>query len=221
MALAEIPAHIPSVSSPLAQVNRSTNTSETASDRLRATLARPLDAGQRQALSVGVRQFWGLEPLYTTTFLPDLTEALTFAGSIPQVDKELGTETLLANLRRQSGLPVEVLAGALGVSRQTFYNWLYGEEPTSENELRIRTLATVLDDRLEGRAGREAKRYLLGKERGSQATRIDEISRLVVRREERARADLSDSDVNAESDSLSLGLSPADYGTPVKRSQGQ
>jgi len=46
-------------------------------------------------------------------------------------------------LRRDLGLPVGDLVEALGVSRQTYYDWLRGEDPNPNNQKRIAALAGI------------------------------------------------------------------------------
>lgn len=149
MAIAALPTKVARVSSPLAQAPRSTNTSQDASETLHTRPTQSL--GVQQVLSAGLRQFVGHGPLYATTYLPDIPANVTIRVEHSTVDDAAPEAAeLLAHLRSQTGLPVEVLAGALGVSRQTFYNWLYGETPSATNETRIRALANLVANRLEG-----------------------------------------------------------------------
>ncbi len=46
-------------------------------------------------------------------------------------------------LRNDLGLPVGALVEALGVSRQTYYDWLRGEDPNPNNQKRIAALAAI------------------------------------------------------------------------------
>ena len=208
MAIAALPTKVARVSSPLAQAPRSTNTSQDASETLHTRPTQSL--GVQQVLSAGLRQFVGHGPLYATTYLPDIPANVTIRVEHSTVDDAAPEAAeLLAHLRSQTGLPVEVLAGALGVSRQTFYNWLYGETPSATNETRIRALANLVANRLEGRQGRSAKRYLLGRDKGAVATRMDEIAHLVTPPTTANEVDVAE---QYSSDSVELSLSPGSYG---------
>lgn len=208
MAIAALPTKVARVSSPLAQAPRSTNTSQDASETLHTRPTQSL--GVQQVLSAGLRQFVGHGPLYATTYLPDIPANVTIRVEHSTVDDAAPEAAeLLAHLRSQTGLPVEVLAGALGVSRQTFYNWLYGETPSATNETRIRALANLVANRLEGRQGRSAKRYLLGRDKGAVATRMDEIAHLVASPTRVTEVDVAE---QYSSDSVELSLSPGSYG---------
>ena len=210
MAIAALPTKVARVSSPLAQAPRSTNTSQDASETLHTRPTQSL--GVQQVLSAGLRQFVGHGPLYATTYLPDIPANVTIRVEHSTVDDAAPEAAeLLAHLRSQTGLPVEVLAGALGVSRQTFYNWLYGEAPSATNETRIRApdMRVERANRWEGRQGRSAKRYLLGRDKGAVATRMDEIAHLVASPTRVTEVDVAE---QYSSDSVELSLSPGSYG---------
>jgi transcriptional regulator with XRE-family HTH domain len=95
-------------------------------------------------------------------FDTDSTSISIAAQTVVRGSDDIGVDVpeLLRSLRDASGLPVESIAAGLGVSRQTFYNWQYGEWPTPANEQRIIALARGTLDELQGRTGRAARRYL-------------------------------------------------------------
>jgi transcriptional regulator with XRE-family HTH domain len=98
------------------------------------------------------------------------------------IDSPVGAEDFsatLQSLRDRSCLTVEALSSALGVSRQTYYNWLYGEEPTAENAVRINRLAKLIDDQTHGLTPRQAKRRLLSRSQDG-TTVLDGLAALVT-----------------------------------------
>jgi hypothetical protein len=84
---------------------------------------------------------------------------LAFKASVPDALFQYATESFptlfavavhespwtahVSALRKDLGLPVGALVEALGVSRQTYYDWLRGEAPNPNNQKRIASLAAI------------------------------------------------------------------------------